>query len=83
MTELTQKGLLAAWPVVLVVGNYMFSAGTINSEIESLKKTHDTMDDLVPRVAVLESQTDRMSADLVEIKEDIKVIRDFLLEGRE
>ena len=40
------------------------------------------MNDLVPRVAVLESQTSRMSADLIEIKEDIKVIRDFLLEGQ-
>lgn len=81
MNELTQKGLLALWPLVLVVGNSTFTAGSMGSQIDSLKKAHDSTSDLVPRVAVLESQTSRMSDDLIEIKTDIKLIRDFLIEG--
>lgn len=83
MSEQTKNALVFLWPIILVLGSSTYQAGAYEAEMQALKKKNEQLTPLVARVAVLESQTTKMGEDLQEIKSDIKLIRDFLMNRSE
>ena len=83
MSEQTKNALVFIWPIVLVLGSTMYQAGAYEAELQSLQEENAQLRPLIPRVAVLEAQTTKMGEDLTEIKSDIKLIRDFLMNRTE
>lgn len=83
MSEQTKNALVFIWPIVLVLGSTMYQAGAYEAELKGLQDENAQLRPLIPRVAVLEAQTTKMGEDLTEIKSDIKLIRDFLMNRNE
>lgn len=83
MSEQTKNALVFIWPIVLVLGSTMYQAGAYEAELQGLQEENAQLRPLIPRVAVLEAQTTKMGEDLTEIKSDIKLIRDFLMNRSE
>ena len=79
MTESQKNYFMVIWPVALFLIGSLFQMGMANQEIEQLANQQKELKPLVAQVAVLEANAGQVKEDLVEIKEDVKLIVDALI----
>jgi outer membrane murein-binding lipoprotein Lpp len=80
MDDVQKNWFMVGWPVVTAVVGMVYMAGSANQEVLQIQKDVEDITPLVARVAVLEAGADQTKEDLQEIKADVKLIRDYLLE---
>ena len=83
MDENFKNWFMVGWPVLTVIVGMIYMAGSQNQEVVQIEQDVTEMRPLLARVAVLEAGADQTKEDLSEIKADVKLIRDYLLEKRE
>lgn len=83
MTEAQKNYFMVIWPMALFFIGSLFQMGMANQEIEQLATQQRELRPLVAQVAVLEANADQVKEDLVEIKEDVKLIVNVLITPKE
>ena len=79
MDEHHKNWFMVGWPVLCVLLSTIYQAGSQHQELQNIQKAVDGVQPLVPRVAVLEAGASQMKEDLQEIKADVKIIREYIL----
>ena len=71
---------MVGWPILTAIVGMVYIAGSSSQEVAQVQKDIATVQPLVSRVAVLEAGADTTKEDLQEIKADLAIIRDYILE---
>ena len=71
---------MVGWPILTAIVGMVYIAGSSSQEVAQVQKDIETVQPLVARVAVLEAGADTTKEDLQEIKADLAIIRDYILE---
>lgn len=80
MDDSQKNWFMVGWPVLTAVVSMVYIAGSSSQEIMQIQKDVDGVQPLVARVAVLEAGANQTKEDLQEIKADVAIIRDYILE---
>jgi outer membrane murein-binding lipoprotein Lpp len=80
MDDSQKNWFMVAWPVLTAVVGMVWIAGSSSQEVAEVRKDVEIVQPLVARVAVLEAGANTTKEDLQEIKEDLAIIRDYILE---
>lgn len=83
MTESQKNYFMVIWPMALFFIGSLFQMGMANQEIDQLATQQQELKPLIAKVAVLEANADQVKEDLVEIKEDVKLIVNVLITSKE
>ena len=74
--------LIFAWPVLLVLFSSVFQFGYALNSLEQVESELALHAPMATRLAVLESELNPIREDLSEIKDDLKIIRQYIIENK-
>lgn len=80
MDDAQKNWFMVGWPVFTALVGMVYIAGSSSQEVLQIQKDIEEVQPLVARVAVLEAGADQTKEDLQEIKADVAIIRDYILE---
>lgn len=80
MQEFIQKNL---WNIIITAGAILIAFSTLSGRVQAVESDHDTLEarivkieDLTERLIVIEERTGNNREDILEIKNDIKDLKD-------